>query len=257
MASSAIPGDDGREPFEDHQSYEKLAVEHVLGGLTPAVSSRFRDHLMGCQDCRRRVVELRGIASDLEAAAREELAAVGTKPATERREIQTTPPGPGASILTLLRRLALILLAATVTIMGFWNIHLRTVNSAMQLSLAARGEVLDVLATGEVVALTTVAEGFDVQVVATPTVVALNARGLQTLRAGELVVLWGIDERGIHRALAFVGADGVPGGRLVMSASYASSIRVEVTIETGPLGITPVGLQLLSGPLPEAPQPPS
>lgn len=58
-----------------HDRYDELAVGHVLGGLSATDATDFRGHLLDCPHCRARVSELRGLADDLESAAREERAA--------------------------------------------------------------------------------------------------------------------------------------------------------------------------------------
>ena len=56
----------------EHDRYERMAVGHVLGGLDEVDAAAFRAHLLECADCRKRVNELRGIASDLARTEREE-----------------------------------------------------------------------------------------------------------------------------------------------------------------------------------------
>ena len=77
--------------MDAHQRYERMAVGHVLGGLDEVDAAAFRAHLVGCRDCRKRVNELRDIASDLATAAREERAAVRSAIEVEKRTDQDAP----------------------------------------------------------------------------------------------------------------------------------------------------------------------
>jgi anti-sigma factor RsiW len=73
---------------DEHRRFEHLAVGHVLGGLDPVDAAEFRVHLTGCRDCRRRVAELRAIATDMAAAEREERAASRLQTEVARRTEQ-------------------------------------------------------------------------------------------------------------------------------------------------------------------------
>jgi hypothetical protein len=128
--------------MDRHDRYAQLALSHVLGGLGRGDADDFRTHLRGCEDCRARVAELRGISSTLDAAAREERRRAADGP-PERRAPGTgeVRRGPG--------RLAVVAASlAVVLLFGFWNLHLRTSADAYFTVAEERGAILRDLGAG-------------------------------------------------------------------------------------------------------------
>lgn len=131
--------------MDQHARFEELALAHVLGGLARDDSDDFRSHLRSCASCRARVAELRGISSTLDAAAREERRRAAEEPPQRRDPAPTPQPrGPG-------RLAVLLLVAALVAGVGFWNLHLRTSADTYRSVAEDRGAILSDLATGRLV----------------------------------------------------------------------------------------------------------
>ncbi len=235
----------------DHGEYEQLAVEHVLGGLDQETSSRFRAHLSSCRDCRQRVVELRGIAADLEVAEREERrAAAATKVETARREAEPPESGGDGGRWRTAAIAGLLLAAVAVAILAFWNLHLRDVRTALEQSLSVRGEVLDLLLEGDVVAATSSADGVVAQLAKQDDRLAINATGLVFRHENQRVAVWTTDAEGKTTPLVTVGKGSVPDGRLALVIRTLGVERVVVTVETFPLGPVPRGTTMLTVDLP-------
>ena len=133
-----------------HDRFDELAVAHVMGGLPPADAAEFRAHLVSCPDCRARVEELRGLASDLEAAEREERAA--------GHGASDGPPGVDVDR----RRRWLFVLAAVMLVVVFlatvWNQALRFDNTTLVGATAVRERVLATLGDGEAMPVETRAD---------------------------------------------------------------------------------------------------
>ncbi len=234
-----------------HHEFEELAVQHVLGGLPQASSSRFRGHLAGCQSCRQRVVELRGIAADLESAAREERAAVNTKVETVRRDPPPAPDEPPGRISPeVVRNLIAVLALIGVAFLSFWNVHLTAVRQALVLSLDERGAVLDTLVEGELLEPQIFVRGMEALVALNGGEVAVDASGVPQVLSDRRVVLWSVDADGEHRVLAQVGPTGAPDGRVVLHVEGVTGERVLLTLESFPVGVTPQGTVVLSAELP-------
>lgn len=144
---------------EEHQRYERLAVGHVVGGLDEVDAARFRSHLVDCRDCRTRVAELRGIASDLLATEREERAARGggrTELAERVEEEAEAPPRPAEVApvrswpwrVVAIGLLPLVLLGALA-----WAVWLRAETALTGAALDTANTALRVIAEGEPLAL--------------------------------------------------------------------------------------------------------
>lgn len=233
----------------DHLEFEQLAVQHVLGGLDRDASSRFRDHLGDCASCRQRVVELRGIAADLESAAREERALARTKLETVRREPDPEPPRRTATPEAVRNAIALLALVG-VAVLAFWNVHLQSVRAVLEASLAERGAALDTIVAGELVEPEVRVTGMRAVVAVDGTDVAVNASGVPQVLEDRRVVLWSVDEAGDHRLVAFVGPGGSPDGRVVMHVEDVDGIAIVLSLEDLPVGDEPTGTVVLRATLP-------
>ena len=136
----------------DHEQFEALAVRHVLGGLDAADSIAFRSHLQGCQVCRSRVAELRGIAASLAEVEEDERSRRSLRtelpPQTERCEDEPPPEHEpqGLDVRHVMVGALLVLALAVAT--AFWNFHLRTVIATAALAADEREETLAGLAEG-------------------------------------------------------------------------------------------------------------
>jgi len=200
--------------MERHDRYAQLALSHVLGGLARGDADDFRSHLRGCEDCRARVAELRGISSTLDAAAREERKRAAEQP-PERRDQPVTPPprGPG--------RLTVVLVAVTTVLaFGFWNLHLRTSADTYFAVAEERAAVLRDLAVGTLLEDPSL-DAVDARVAVTGTrVVVLIADGGR-LGSDERLVAW-LEPLGSSTAEA-----------VVLSVGPRSSTEVAYRIERG------------------------
>ena len=139
--------------MSDHDQFEALAVRLVLGGLDPVDAAAFRSHLQSCNQCRSRVVELRGIAANLAEVEQDERAGHSLRtelpPRTERVEDEPLsatrdPQGVNPRHVMVAALVVLVLAAAT----AFWNFHLRTVVATAALAAEDREETLAGLAEG-------------------------------------------------------------------------------------------------------------
>lgn len=131
--------------MDAHARFEALALSHVLGGLPRGDADDFRTHLQACQACRSRVAELRGISSELDAAARDERRRAGEGPPARRESAD-----PNASAAPAGRRLGTLLLALVLVVgVGFWNLHLRTTADAYLAVAEERAAILRDLSAGE------------------------------------------------------------------------------------------------------------
>ncbi len=239
------------EPPESssHRRFEDLAVQHVLGGLDREDANHFRDHLAGCAACRQRVVELRGIAADLDAAAREERARARTKVETARREPDEGGPAPlptgrfptAEAVRNAIAALALV----AVTVLAFWNVHLQAVRAQLEASLAERGAVLDTLVAGEPVEADVRVTGMRAVVAVDGDDVALNASGVPRILDDRRVVLWGVEVDGSHTPVAVLGPTAVPDGRVVVHVPDVPGVAIVLSLEPWPLGPEPTGTVVL------------
>ncbi len=228
-----------------HEHFQQLAVGHVLGGLTPEDAAQFRSHLLGCRDCRARVAELRGIASDLERAERDERARAvvqtevaepadeGDAPST-RRSPGTAPSRVGVRHVTVAALVVLVLAGA----MAFWNLHLRSSTAMLSTVAEQHAQTLEVLATG--LAVEVEAE-HPVRGVAAidGDHVAVTLAGVAQPEEGERVVAWLHDEEGVT-AVAELRTRAAEGSVAVVLEDQDAD-RLELTLERGELGEEPEG----------------
>jgi hypothetical protein len=234
---------------DGHERYRQLAVSHVLGGLDPDDAAAFRSHLQGCRDCRARVAELRGIASDLERAERDERARATVQTEVVRRQPEGEPeateageptgPRIGVRQVTIAAVIVMVLAGA----MAFWNLHLRTTNAVVVTVAEQHADTLEVLAAG------------------TPVDVEAEhpVRGLAAVD-GERVALTltGVEATEGARLVAWLrdGADVTPVAELqrreVGEGSVALVVEdrdadvLEITVERGELGQRARGEQVAS-----------
>lgn len=237
-----------------HERYERMAVGHVLGGLDEVDGAAFRAHLLGCPDCRKRVNELRDIASDLATAEREERRAASTatvevETRTEQDAAEATEVAPvrqwpwGVVVLALVPLLVLGTLA--------WAVWQRAQTDLTAAVAQSQQEVLDVLAGGEEVTWTS-AEPVEGSIATDGETVAVNLRGLPELRPDEGLVLWLVDDTGttLERTRPYLPSQ--LDGRLVAAVAHPpTAAEVVVTIETSLAELVrPAGYRVLSGALP-------
>lgn len=237
-----------------HHRYEQMAVGHVLGGLDAVDSADFRSHLIGCRHCRLRVVELRGIASDLAAAEREERVAARVQTEVARRQEHTEDGSePGGALSR--RGVALLGGAAALVAIGLlmWNFHLRDVNRTLLDVTAAREQVLSMLASGESVAAD-LHDGVVGLVAVQDGQVALDLAGLPDLGSDRWLAVWLVDGDAPHRYEAFP-AGAVRDGRFATHLRHYGADRLVVSLEaraTGEQAVPdePTGLVLVDAALP-------
>jgi hypothetical protein len=170
---------------DTHARYEQLALSHVLGGLARGDADDFRTHLQDCGPCRARVAELRGISSDLDAAAREERRRAAEHPPARREEpvaASAAPRGP--------RRLGVLLVAiALVAGFGFWNLHLRTTAESYFVAAEERGAILRDVGSGTLLEGVEL-EDYDARVAVTAQRLALIVADGGPLGSDERLVAW-------------------------------------------------------------------
>jgi anti-sigma-K factor RskA len=234
---------------DGHERYRQLAVSHVLGGLDPDDAAAFRSHLQGCRDCRARVAELRGIASDLERAERDERARATVQTEVVRRQPEGEPeateageptgPRIGVRQVTIAAVIVMVLAGA----MAFWNLHLRTTNAVVVTVAEQHADTLEVLAAG------------------TPVDVEAEhpVRGLAAVD-GERVALTltGVEATDGARLVAWLrdGADVTPvaelqrrevgEGSVALVVDDRDADALEITVERGELGQRARGEQVAS-----------
>lgn len=242
----------------DHVRYEQMAVGHVLGGLDEVDSAAFRAHLLGCSHCRRRVNELRDIASDLAATEREE------RRSTARGDVevetltgQDRDDAPGATEVAPMRRWpwgVVVIGLVPLLVLGTlaWAVWQRVQTDLSAAVAESQQQVLEVLATGEHVQWTSV-EAIDGNVATDGELVAVNLAGLPDLRPDEGLVVWLLDEQGTSVAQTRPYLPSQLGGSLVAVMRQPSTAReFVVSIETDLTTLQrPTGYRLLAGPLPQ------
>jgi hypothetical protein len=230
--------------MERHDRYAQLALSHVLGGLERGDADDFRAHLRGCEDCRARVAELRGISSSLDAAAREERRRAAERP-PERRDppVAPGPRGPG--------RLSVALVATAVLLAsGFWNLHLRTSADTYFAVAEERGAVLRDLAAGTLLEDPSLGP-VDARIAITGTrVIVLIADG-GPLGSDERLVAW-LEPLGSSTAEAVVLSVGPrPSTEVAYRLERGSATHLVVTRERGLLSSSgPRGAEVLRVRLP-------
>ncbi|MBW3620161.1 MAG: anti-sigma factor [Actinobacteria bacterium] len=230
-----------------HDHFEELAVGHVLGGLEQDAAARFRAHLTRCRDCRARVSELRGIASDLQAAERDELARARVKTEVARRDDH---PEPFASAWLLPSRALLWVVTVSVALaigLAFWNFHLRAQQAAMLEVADAREAILEGLATGAAVP-TELAGAVTGQVVADATHVTVDLAGLPAIGPDESYVVWLLGEEPTDSYWRAYGRDELPEGRLAFRDLHRRTDRLVISVERD-RGDVPAGRELLDADL--------
>ncbi|MDP8961058.1 MAG: hypothetical protein M3N32_05510 [Actinomycetota bacterium] len=139
---------------EGHERFEELALQHVLGGLSSSDAAIFRAHLVDCRECRLRVAELRDMAAELAATEREERRRSAVATQVARQEGSSEEPRswlPWSSPRWAL--LAIVLASLVVVATLFWNYHLRRVTGQYAGALEYQAEVLEVLGSGEPLAV--------------------------------------------------------------------------------------------------------
>lgn len=232
-----------------HGRYDQLAVGHVLGGLSSRQTAEFRNHLLGCPECRSRVAELHGIADDLAAAERDERSQVpvATELGVPPREDSGTP-GPAASRIGIGHvTVAVLVVLALATAMAFWNLHLRTTAVAYRAVVTAQDDALARLATGVELA-PTLAEGVRARVVGDGDTVTLTLTGLEPLGEGERLVAWfgGAPDPGAAPPRILAGPGELDTGSAAVSLERNGASTLQVTREVGTGHRLPQGEMVLS-----------
>jgi hypothetical protein len=239
----------------DHARYERFAVGHVVGGLDEVDAAAFRQHLLGCRECRLRVSELRGIASDLAAAEREERA-TATRVATEVERRQREAPDeqvdvgpwrawPWATVI------AAVVIAAVVGIF-VWNLTLRSNQGALLGATQRLEAVLDVFADGTVLE-TTASTGTTGLVAVDGAGLAIDLAGLQAPAPDQRVVVWQLGPSGdVAQSTPIARATQLEDGRLALYVERAEGLsEVAITLEQFPVSVErPTGLRLLTAAVP-------
>lgn len=232
----------------EHDRYEELAVGHVLGGLVSSDATEFRTHLMSCRDCRARVAELRGIASDLAAAERDERHRSRVKTEVPRRtelEPDEVEPWrlPSRTVGAILGGIVLVLMS-----LAFWNFHLRDQAATLTELTRTREAILEGLADGEL-ATTRLAPGVSGVVVSDAVDVSLTLTGLPTIEDGSRLVVWLLGETPEdHRWRGYAPGE-VSQGRIAWRTPHGDARRVVVTVEDEPVGREPTGTHLVDAEL--------
>ena len=242
-----------------HDRFERMAVGHVLGGLDEVDQAAFRAHLLECADCRKRVKELRDIASDLARTEREERRAAGngaveveTETRTDDEEPRTPEVAPmpmrqwpwGIVVIGLVPLLVLGTLA--------WAVWQRAQTDLTAAVAESQQQVLDVLATGEPVPFESVE---DVQglIAADRERIGVNLAGLTDLRPDEALVVWLLDEDGeaVGRTRPYLPSQ--VDRTLVAALDHPpEAATVVVSIETDLTELArPEGYRILTGAVPD------
>jgi anti-sigma factor RsiW len=229
---------------DGHERFQRLAVGHVLGGLDADDAAAFRSHLHGCRSCRARVVELRGIASDLERAERDERARSMVRTEVARRPPETEAPQEVPRPRIGLRHvtIAVVVVAVMAGAMAFWNLHLRTSNAVVGSVAEQHTETLRVLADGVPADLEAEHPVRGVAAVDGERV-AVALGGVELVDDGERVVLWLRGEQG-HEPAAQVLARQLADGHLALSLEDEDADELIVTAERGELDDEPRGTVL-------------
>lgn len=221
-----------RPARDDHDRFEALAVEHVLGHLDPDAAAEFRAHLLGCRRCKLRVAELRNLAHDLAAAEREERRRAALR--TEVEAPAAVPPRPRRwPLLAAVAVAALVLGGLT-----FWNLHLRRVVGEVQAVSELRRDLLEAVTAGP--RLPVAVRGVEALAARDGDAVVLTVAGVPALSEREVLVLWLVDPDGgvVDREVipGAAAADGLLALRRRQVVSGAMWITVE---EVGRAGETP------------------
>lgn len=238
-----------------HHRYEQFAVGHVLGGLDAVDAAEFRSHLISCRHCRLRVAELRGIASDLAAAEREERVAARVQTEVARREEEEADERSVRGGDLSHRVLASVGTVAVLLAVGLlvWNFHLRDVNDTLLEATAAREQVLSMLASGEPI-VADLRQGIEGLVAVEDGEVALDLAGLPAVGAERWLAVWLVSGDPPHRYEAFA-ASAVQDGRFAAHLRHYGADRIVISLEERPteersVPDEPEGLILLEAELP-------
>jgi|GEM_PF-1101907 len=244
---------------DDHLRYERLAVGHVLGGLDSVDAAAFRSHLLGCRDCRMRVSELRGIASDLAAAERDERATAGRLATEVQRQQQQAEAADTADTSDLgpWRQWPWGVLGSALLVVGLlvvlvWNLGLRQTNVTLLAATEQREAVLRVLAEGDLLDAT-VDTGTGGLVAVDADTLVLDLADVRPLRPQEVLVVWqlGADGSTLEQSRP-VTAGQIAQGRLAMALERAEGLgTVAVSVEEVPVFVeAPTGLRILTAEVP-------
>lgn len=239
---------------EAHHRYEEMAVGHVLGGLDPVDAAEFRSHLVGCRHCRLRVAELRGIASELAAAEREERMAARVKTETARREEQEEDAEDRAWRMSG-RSITVVLVLGGLLTLGLlaWNFHLRDVNRTLLATAVDREQVLSMLSSGDLVPAE-MHDGVSGLIAIEADEVALDLSGLPSIGTDRWLAVWFVDGDPPERYESF-HPSAVREGRFATHLAHFGADRLVVSVERRPsdgvrIPEEPEGLVLVDADLP-------
>lgn len=214
----------------DHKRYDELAVGHVLGGLSQADATEFRSHLLECRHCRRRVAELRDLASDLLAVEREERAALRVRTETTAEVSQAAAQQRVGVTSRLPHPTALVVVVSVLAVaLAFWNYHLRSQAAELLRVTEEREVILETIAAGTP-AEVTFSSGVTGVVVRDGSRVAWAFDGLPSLGAGERIVVW-IGTPEAMRPTSILPVDGLPDGRLADVRVDDAATHLIVSVE--------------------------
>lgn len=245
---------------DGHERFEALALGHALGGLDAAEAGALRTHLRACVACRARVAELRDLASDLDAAARDERR---RGIASRRRPTAASEPESDEDRPHVARRrgrMLVVVLAAASLPLAFWNLHLRSAAATYFGAAEDRGAVIELVAGPASVAVGGLG-AMTGRIAVDAARVAVVLLDVGPLDSDERLVAW-LAVPGAAQADA-AGADApAPGSevawvRHVLAVGPATevavstlidrgvAVRLRVTRERGLLGAAPSGATLV------------
>jgi len=215
----------------DHHRFDELAVGHVLGGLSQEDASDFRSHLLECRHCRRRVAELRDLASNLQAVEREERAALRVRTETAEQAAIDAPTrsraGAGPRLAT---PTALVVALALLAVgLAFWNHHLRSQTDELFRVTVEREQILEVIATGTPGTIT-LSSGVTGVVVRDGSRVAWVFDGIPDLGVGERLVVW-LGAGDAMRPKLILPPGGIGDGRVADVTDDDTATRLLLTVE--------------------------
>lgn len=240
-----------------HDHYERMAVGHVLGGLDEVDAAAFRAHLLQCADCRKRVNELREIASDLARTEREERRAAGSAVVEVETETRTDDERPQAADIAPVRQWpwgVVVIGLVPLLVMGTlaWAVWQRAQTDLTAAVATAQQQVLGVLATGEPVLYDTV-EDVHGLIATDGELVGLNLAGISELRPDEALVVWLLDDTGeaVGRTRPYLPSQ--VDSTLVAALEHPpEATTLVVSIETDLTELDrPEGYRILTGGLPD------
>ncbi len=220
--------------------WDELALGHVLGGLSSGDGSRFRRHLVGCELCRGRVAELRGVASAMADAEREELANArelvdvedgrGADGAGRRHDALVLPPQWRVLVTS-------VVVVLTLVVLSGWVAQLRTENAELQRVTDVQERALAALGTGQV--LTLRGDVGPVGAIAvTSDRVAYTLTRVPEVALGRQLVVW-MDVDGDVRPVAAHVSGAIEDGWLASAVAVVGATRMRVTDEGLPLPAEP------------------